>query len=225
MRPTLVARLAWLAAVLALGCGKRDAGRDGAPDAGQADGAGDMSLADQGNADQGPGDAVAEPAPEGAGDVASEGACALDEAYAFWPDGGLRAYEDRMRIAPPRSIQITRDHYGGAPPETCMDEMPACGTDGAVDVGEVTSALAHPDVSAAFALPSTPLFGRDTRPVDGTVFIVERVSDGHRIEIGTACSGAPGCTDLPAGVSALLETLTTLTTETLARAACAALGP
>ena len=35
---------------------------------------------------------------------------------------------------------------------------------------DVERALAHPDVVAAFAAATTPVYGVDSRPVDGTVF-------------------------------------------------------
>jgi len=78
------------------------------------------------------------------------------------------------------------------------------------------------DVVAAFASASTPVYGEDSRPVDGTVFRITR--NGKSIDVGSPCgSPAPACVAIPPGVNALASVLRSLDTQELAKPACDAL--
>jgi hypothetical protein len=134
--------------------------------------------------------------------------CAFDRSYEFYRDGGLRLYQDRSKLTPPRQYALSRDRYGGAPPATCIRIL-ACET-----VTAISSAIAHPDVLEAMKQPTRPHYGGDPRPVDGTVFMFVR-DDGRGFIVG------PGT--VPAGVRALEELLLKVAMESLAAPECAGL--
>ena len=94
---------------------------------------------------------------------------------------------------------------------------------GTVDTLHVIVVFNDADVMAAFADQTSTLYGRDTRPVDGQVFVVTR-GDGRHFEVGAECAAASGCRAIPAGLARLQTVLTNLTTQQLARPECAALG-
>jgi hypothetical protein len=133
-------------------------------------------------------------------------------------DGGRVAYQDESSLATCRAFQRKRllNTDGGS--FTCGTEIGACGA-GPVAVGDVESALGHPDVIAAFA-STTVVYGTDSRPVDGTVLRITR--NGKSIDVGEACgaSSAPACVEIPPGVAALVSTLRALDAQELAKPAC-----
>lgn len=136
-------------------------------------------------------------------------------------NGGFVAFQDESSLAACRDFQRKRSPGidGGAP--ACTTQLGACSA-APVAVGDVERALAHPDVVAAFALATTPVYGTDSRPVDGTVFRITR--DGKSIDVGNPCgsSSAPACVPIPPGVDALANVLRSLDTQELAKAACSA---
>ena len=68
------------------------------------------------------------------------------------------------------------------------------------------------------------LYGRDSRPVDGTVFRIERA--GQVIELGDDCNGGTGgCRAIPAGLASLQQLLEALTQQQLALPDCEQLQP
>lgn len=136
--------------------------------------------------------------------------CSVGRTYAFWQDGGLRAYSDRATLTPPRTFTVARDHFMNAPPSQCARELP-CSDPAGAGVAEIQQALAHPDVAAALALATKPFYGTDTRPVDGSVFVFER-DDQRGFTLGTGT--------VPAGLRALADLLSTLQAATLATPAC-----
>ena len=139
-------------------------------------------------------------------DVAAAG-CALDRSYLFYLDGGLRIFQDRSRLSPPRQHDLTRDRRAGTL-ETCTRTF-NCATADAL-----TLAIAHPDVVEAMKMATRPHYGGDPRPVDGTIFVLRR-DDDHGFSVG------PG--DVPAGVRALETALNRVYEESLASPECAAL--
>jgi hypothetical protein len=106
----------------------------------------------------------------------------------------------------------------------CMTTIPTCGISGMVGVSDVREALANRQVQIAFGMArGMPiLVGRDTRPVDGQVFVIER--DGAQILVGDTCRvGGPGvCTDIPTGIQGLMDVLRALRDQELLRTQCAA---
>jgi hypothetical protein len=116
----------------------------------------------------------------------------------FGSNGGFVPFVERHALAPCNEFSIERSAFGDPGSDaSCVNAVAADATVRALDVAQ---ALEHPDVRAA--LDAAPvLFGRDTRPVDGTVFQIE--VDGDLIELGWECMGTPGCTDVPAGLARL----------------------
>jgi hypothetical protein len=154
------------------------------------------------------------------------GACTLDDTYAFGQDGGLVEYVDESTLSPPAHYLLTRTpgfFVGGAPISMeCAPALPACGARDAISLLDVTRALAHPDVVAAFAQTSPPVYGRDSRPLDGSIFAVRR-GDGRTLYIGIDCfAGQADCVAVPRGLRTLADQLTALGRQMLAAPECAA---
>lgn len=157
----------------------------------------------------------------------SEPFCDVPGTYTFRHDGGLAPYSESSRIEPGRQFTYTRTEAGSdAGARTCTTMLDYCGAvpSGVVDTLTVINALNHADVTAAFADQTATLYGRDTRPVDGQVFVVTR-GDGRHFEVGSDCGGAAGCRAIPAGLARLRVVLTDLQTQQLARPACAGVRP
>jgi hypothetical protein len=139
-----------------------------------------------------------------------------------WGDsGGLVVYVDTSALAPCRTFTRTRTgRVADGGPSSCSTEIGDCGG-ASVAIGDVEAALANPDVQRALASPTTPVYGVDTRPVDGSVF--EITLGGKSIDIGSDCAaGAKGCVPIPPGVSTLERVLQALDSQELAKPACAA---
>ena len=100
--------------------------------------------------------------------------------------------------------------------------MPACGDPTRVDVSEVEAAIAHPDVQAALALATRPIYG-DRGIADGPSFNFTR-ADGRGFSAGIACNvPSATCNPIPAGVTALAQVIRMVIDQQLADASCAAL--
>jgi hypothetical protein len=137
-----------------------------------------------------------------------------------WGDnGGLVVFRDETSLATCRDFQRKRTSAADGGSFSCTTQIGACEA-APVAVGDVERALAHPDVVAAFAAATTPVYGVDSRPVDGTVFEITR--NGKSIDVGGDCgaSSAPACIPIPPGVSALAAVLKSLDTQELAKPAC-----
>lgn len=137
-----------------------------------------------------------------------------------WGDnGGLVLSRDESALAACRDFQRKRSSAADGGSFSCTTQLGACGAV-PVAIGDVESALAHPDVVAALAASTTPVYGVDSRPVDGTVFEITR--DGKSIDVGGDCGGAsaPACIPIPPGVAALAAVLRSLDTQELAKPAC-----
>ena len=114
-------------------------------------------------------------------------------------------------MTPPRTFTVARDHFVNSPLSQCAREL-SCSEPVGGGVAEIQQALAHPDVVAALALATKPLYGTDTRPVDGSVFVFER-DDQRGFTLGTGT--------VPAGLRALADLLSRLETATIATPPCA----
>jgi hypothetical protein len=94
---------------------------------------------------------------------------------------------------------------------------------GGIDAGVVMRAIQDAEVQKALSLTTPPLFGRDNRPVDGTVFQFLR-GDGRGFLVGTACDAAVrDCVAVPAGIDRLVTTLRDLDRQQLRDPSCAGL--
>jgi hypothetical protein len=132
-------------------------------------------------------------------------------------DGGFVAFHDRQTLTC-RHFSLVRETQKGPPAEAhCENDVAA---DAQVNVPELNGALASDDFNAALA-KAPVLFGRDSRPVDGSVFRVE--IGGATIDIGDECSAEPGCTPIPAGVAAVRQVLEALAMQQRALGSCARL--
>jgi hypothetical protein len=156
---------------------------------------------------------------------ANSGACTLGDTYVFGQDGGLVAFSDESTLSPPAHYARKRTSFrgadGGATME-CAPALPACGANDVISVLDLTRDLANADVVAAFALATAPVYGRDSRPVDGQIFFVRR-GDGRTLYVGRDCgAGASGCVAVPRGLRVLADQLTALASQMLAKPECAA---
>ena len=158
----------------------------------------------------------------------TEGACAnacespstcgcIDETISWGNVGGLVAYVDRSEVVPCATYNHRRDPTFTDPISIeCSQELMACPS-GRLGLSDLLATLAHADVAAARAAAPV-LYGRDLRPVDGTVFQI--VIGADVIEVGADCTGAPGCVAIPDGVTALVELLRALDAQELGMGEC-----
>lgn len=160
----------------------------------------------------------------GSGTGGSAGGSGCDACFsdtiAFRRDGGLVAFTEAYTLESCRTFTLERQDFtmpGSV--ETCSTTVRGC-SDSSADAAEVLAALAHPDVAAALA-EAPVLYGRDTRPVDGQVFVIE--VGGVEIQVGAACAGSVGCASIPPGVAALRDVLSDLAAEQRAAPACASI--
>jgi hypothetical protein len=150
--------------------------------------------------------------------------CDLDDEYSFGLDGGLSRQRDQSRITPPGRYTRTRTFADAQPPVSCSNDIPRCGaTFDRFTTADLVEALSAPDVVAAFAASPPEVHGRDPRPVDGTLLLVQR-RDGHGVLIGAPCAGGSFC-GLPVtpGLAHLAAVLTRLDRQQLEGAGCEAL--
>jgi hypothetical protein len=143
--------------------------------------------------------------------------CVVRE-FSWTHDGGFVAFQDRQTLTPCTRFSITRETRRGSSADAkCGNDVAG---DAKVTVADVNAALASDDMKAALAAAPV-LFGRDSRPVDGSVFRIE--IDGTTIDIGGDCNGEAGCPAIPAGVAAARQVLEALTTQQRALGSCASL--
>jgi hypothetical protein len=156
-------------------------------------------------------------------------ACDFSARYSYGTIGGLRFSVSRTELAPGNKYTHTRSPVSGAPGSTlsCSPGMPPCGAQDVITAYDIeVHDLGRADVQAALAEPQPPLFGYDSRPVDGTVFELKR-ADGRGFLVGDSCDNRPPpCRPIPAGVAQLTKRLQDLDKQQLAAPECAALrGP
>jgi hypothetical protein len=140
----------------------------------------------------------------------------------FGFEGGLTPTTESFSLEPALTFRAEQ-RTGDMVTARCMTTIPTCGVSGMVGVSEVREALANRQVQIAFGMArGMPiLVGRDTRPVDGQVFFIER--DGAQILVGETCRvGSGACTDIPTGIQRLMDVLRALRDQELLRTQCAA---
>jgi hypothetical protein len=151
--------------------------------------------------------------------------CEMDTTYRYGDTGGLVPFEDTSTLAPTLSYTRARTSFvpDGGSDASCAPPLPACDSGVGFDVERIMRAIADDDVQVALAMTTPPLFGADTRPVDGTVFQFLR-ADGRGFLVGVPCAaGSSGCENAPIGVAVLVATLRALDTQQLMDPTCAAL--
>jgi hypothetical protein len=155
------------------------------------------------------------------------GICALSANLTFGQDGGDAIYWDSNRLTA-STFTITRNYSGnaghdGAATATCSIGLPACAAFAAVSVATINADLADPDVQGLWSLPQNPvpIFGTDSRPVDGTVYSIA-LDDGRKVLVGGQCASPAmnSCRYIPAGLVRLTQDLQTLATAMLADPVC-----
>jgi hypothetical protein len=113
------------------------------------------------------------------------GSCSLDQTYKIYSSGGLVSFRDYLTVTRAGKVTLRRDRSesnldAGVLLE-CSYDLPACGSAG-VDAADLSAVLTRPDVIAAFS-DDERVHGCDSRPIDGTVTVVER-ADGKTIYLG-----------------------------------------
>jgi hypothetical protein len=153
-------------------------------------------------------------------------ACSLAGDYDYGDEGGNAAVYNRSYLSTPATYQYQRQPADDATSTiVCTLALPACGTAGAIDPTDIDTAVADPDVRAALAMATPPVYGHDSRPVDGTVFSFRSAAGGGLAVGGTCGSGETGCTPPPAGVARLVTLLRMLDQQELSSPACTAARP
>ena len=145
-------------------------------------------------------------------------ACDFSATYEYGHIGGFRASERRTTLSPGnRYLHVLRTLVRGRPEvvKSCEPPMFACGSQDVITSYDIeVHDLPRPDVVAALAAATPPLFGRDLRPVDGTVFEFRR-ADGRGFLVGAECDGQAGCNPITPGIRQLRDRLLALDQQQL----------
>jgi hypothetical protein len=214
----------FLSAIL-VGCGGSTSSPGGNADSaiteGGADGTADVSKTDAGTDTASPGDTLSTGDTVPPGDAGCITGCI--PATVSWGDrGGHVAYTDTSMIETCAKYTHRRSPVSTDPPDiVCSQEIAACSPT-VHSALEVSLALADSDVTAAFAAAPV-LYGRDTRPVDGSVLVI--TYGGKDVSVGLDCGGTSGCTEIPPGVAKLVALLRAVDTDQLAIGTCKAAFP
>jgi hypothetical protein len=90
-----------------------------------------------------------------------------------------------------------------------------------VSLSTIVSDLADADVQAAFALGTTPIYGVDERPVDGSIWSIA-LATGGSVMVGAPCASPTmnSCWPIPAGVQRLANDLQSLAAAMVAQTPC-----
>jgi hypothetical protein len=153
-------------------------------------------------------------------------ACDFTTSYSYGDIGGNAAYVERTDLSPANKYVHTRSSQRGTGPLlSCAPALPPCGAQDAISAYDLeVHDLPLPDVKAALAEASPPLYGYDSRPVDGTVFELKR-ADGRGFLVGQPCDNRTPCRPIPAGVAQLVKRLRDLDAQQLAKPECATFRP
>jgi hypothetical protein len=160
---------------------------------------------------------------DGGPEAGDGGGCDFSSSYDYGAVGGFRASIDRSFLSPDNHYLHTRSSLvpDAGPELACAPALPPCG---ALDVITAYDIEVHDlplaDVQSALAQMPPPLYGYDSRPVDGSVFEFKR-ADGRGFLVGESCAGRPApCTPIPPGVAQLTQRLQDLDAQQLAKPAC-----
>ena len=157
-------------------------------------------------------------------DVDAEPSCGLTTPITFGWEGGWPGATESFELSGDGVFVATRTTLDGTI-TTCTTQIPPCDADvgpGLVDAGRIGSTLSRPEVQAALAEATPPLYGHDSRPVDGSVFGVS-LPDGHGFVVGDPCGSATSCTPIPPAVGSLVAMLLNLIEQEVTRPECAGL--
>jgi hypothetical protein len=148
--------------------------------------------------------------------------CFLDATYTYGWIGGDVAFLDTVMLTPPTGYEYSRSPVGGTTPSAiCTPAIPFCTALPQIDMCDITADLAEADVQRALSLYATPLYGVDSRPVDGQVFELKRSLGGSILVGGDCPATSSSCVPIPAGVAKLVADLRALDEQQLADPSCA----
>ena len=132
--------------------------------------------------------------------------------------GGMGLYHESSVMDPTAWTYTHARVYDAStnPSLSCTVAMPICYSMSGIVLNDLKTDFAAAEVSAAFAASTPPLYGLDTRPVDGAVFSITR-SDGHGVLVGSACPtpASASCVPIPDAVQKLADDLRYLDREML----------
>jgi hypothetical protein len=144
----------------------------------------------------------------GAGDTGGAGGmCAFASTYTLTDGMGL-AGADSGTLTPPDLFHIERNTFGrgDAGRQSCDPPLPSCNNPDRIDVRDVEVAIAHPDVQAALALATPPIYG-NTGIADGPSFSFRR-ADGRGFNTELDCTTpSTTCKPIPPGIKTLVDLL------------------
>jgi len=157
----------------------------------------------------------------------TKASCTLSANLTFGWDGGNALYVDQYRLTN-SGITLTRNYAYRADRDadttaTCSPSLPTCGDASTVSVATINADLANADVADLWSLPLSPipLFGTDSRPVDGAVYSIA-LENGHKVLVGGQCASPTmsSCRYIPAGLQHLVQDLQSLAKVALADPVC-----
>ena len=148
--------------------------------------------------------------------------CTLDATYAYAWTGGDVAFVDTATLTPRNLYSYSRIPVGGTTASaSCMPPIPLCESALPIQICDITVDLFYGDVQRAFSLAEAPLYGVDSRPVDGQVFEIKRSTGGSILVGGDCPPTSSSCVPIPAAVAKLVADLRALNEQQLADPSCA----
>jgi hypothetical protein len=125
----------------------------------------------------------------------------------------------RATLSPPASFTVELVTLPNATRvAVCTPPLPACQTASAIDVSDITAALANNDLNEAFGQVSSPQYNDP----DELGFLISRASDDRSIRSGGSCTvGTADCKAMPEGVRVFMTLMRDLLKQQLADASCA----
>jgi hypothetical protein len=148
--------------------------------------------------------------------------CTVTDTYTFGFVGGLVASSDESVLSPPSQYHHVRTYYRSDGGTTTCAPAPDCQVMNSLGLMEVVVGFQNADVRAALSQPTPPLYGHDSRPVDGRVYSIMR-SDGRGMLVGTACTGQMDCRAIPGGIGNLVLALQMFDERMLGKPECSGL--
>jgi len=153
------------------------------------------------------------------------GAAGEQVSLTFGLTGGLVAYQDSAMLTSTGGYLYSRTPAGTTTPSaSCMPALPTClGKN--VDIGDIRKDLEDADVLIALATQGPPIYGVDSRPVDGSIFEV-KLSSGGGFLVGADCPpSSSSCRPVPPGIAKLVTDLQALNQQQLGDPSCAFAWP
>jgi hypothetical protein len=132
--------------------------------------------------------------------------CVVTDTYTFGFVGGLVAFSEESVLSPPNQYRHVRTYLRSDGGTITCAATPACQFLNSLGLSDVVVLLQNADVRTALSQATPPLYGGDSRPVDGQVYSIMR-SDGRGMLVGTPCNGQVDCRAIPSGIGNLVLAL------------------